>query len=300
LYSIMTMGTLANTWEIPVAEESPAKKRGLYGAIAFLIGLIPIYALLGPRIAEALGWKWAYGLFSMIMMGVCLPLLFFTFKETDRWLNAKKKRENKMLTFLSAIKLMTRKDWKYAIILSIVYFIWGVTFKGGTLRFQMFYASLGLQEAYDKVYLLVGGLLTVVGALLSGLLLDKIGRKKTLVVGCAGSIASLLMLGLTASPIALWGIFCFMPMVLAFITVYIAEIFPTKIRGTCTGVVVTLSRFSYMVGPALAFTTNFLDWPVYFTILGLLMIIPLLVLFMKPYEAMNKTIEEIESLRDSK
>jgi MFS family permease len=300
LYSIMTMGTLANTWEIPVAEESPAKKRGLYGAIAFLIGLVPIYAIIGPRVAEALGWKWAYGLFSIIMMGVCIPLLLFSFKETDRWLNSKNQLKNKTLSFITALKSISRKDWKYIMIFSIVYFIWGVSFKGGTLRFQLFFASFGDQAAYDKVYLLVGGLLTVVGALLSGLLLDKIGRKKTLVVGCVGSIVSFILVGPTRSPVALWGIFCFMPMVLAFITVYLAEIFPTKIRSTCTGVVVTFSRFSYIVGPALAFMSNFVDWSIYWIFIGLLMIIPLLALLMRPYEAMNKTLEEIEANRDGK
>ncbi len=299
LYSIMTMGTLANTWEIPVAEESPSKKRGLYGALAFLIGLIPIYAILGPRIAEALGWKWAYALIAMIMMAVCLPLLLKKFKETERWQKSKDKREN-LLNLKGALKEMTRKDWKYALMMALVYFIWGVAFKGGTLRFQVYYADLGLQTEYDKIYLTVGGLLTVVGALLSGLLMDKIGRKKTLAVGCIGSIASFVIIAFTASPIALWGIFCFMPMVLAFITVYIAEIFPTKIRGTCTGVVVTLSRASYMVGPALAFTSNFMPWEAYWVIVGLLMIIPLFILLIKPYEAMHKTIEEIETNRDGK
>jgi MFS family permease len=300
LYSIMTMGTLANTWEIPVAEESPAKKRGLYGAIAFLIGLIPIYALVGPRIAAAIGWKWAYGLFSIIMMCVCIPLLLYSFKETDRWLNSKKDLKEKRLSFITALKSISRKDWKYVIIFAMVYFIWGVVFKGGTLRFQLFFASFGEQEKYDKIYLIVGGLLTVVGALLSGILLDKIGRRKTLIVGCVGSIVSFVLIGPTQSPAPLWGVFCFMPMVLAFITVYLAEIFPTKIRSTCTGVVVTLARFSYVVGPAIAFMSNLVEWPVYWIILGLLMIIPLLALLMKPYEAMHKTLEEIETNRDGK
>jgi len=57
LYSIMITGTISNIWEIPVSEESPAKKRGFYGGLATLISLIPLYAIIGDDIAVALGWQ---------------------------------------------------------------------------------------------------------------------------------------------------------------------------------------------------------------------------------------------------
>jgi len=47
LYSIVIMATTSNLWEVPVSEEAPAKTRGLYGSAAFLIGVIPLYAILG-------------------------------------------------------------------------------------------------------------------------------------------------------------------------------------------------------------------------------------------------------------
>ena len=54
---------MSNLWEIPVSEESPAKKRAIYGGVATLISLIPIAAIIGDDIADALGWRWSYGIF---------------------------------------------------------------------------------------------------------------------------------------------------------------------------------------------------------------------------------------------
>ncbi len=299
LYSLITMATLANTWEIPVAEEAPPKKRGLFGGIAFLMGLLPFYAIVGPRISQALNWKYAYGLWGIIFMIICIPLLIFKFKEPERWVKSKTQRKNKLLNIKQALRSMTKRDWLYILVLSGVYFMWSAIFKMGTLSFRGYYISLELGPQYDSTYLPIGGVLTVVGALLSGFLMDKVGRRLTLVIGCGGSIASFIILSQTGSPAAMWGIFIFMPIILAWITVYFTEIFPTKIRGTCMGTVVTFSRVAYIAGPALA-SLYIIGWSNFWILAGLLMIIPLLALLVKPYEAMGKTIEEIESKRDAK
>jgi MFS family permease len=47
LYSFIIMGTTSNLWEVPIAEVAPAKRRGLNGSIAFLIGVVPLYAIIG-------------------------------------------------------------------------------------------------------------------------------------------------------------------------------------------------------------------------------------------------------------
>ena len=89
-----------------------------------------------------------------------------------------------------------------------------------------------------------------------------------------------------------------MPIVLAWITVYMTEIFSTKNRGTCMGCIMTISRAAYVVGPALASLYLPLGWSTYWIFAGLLMIIPIIALIVKPYEAMHKTIEQIENERD--
>lgn len=55
-------------WEIPIMEEAPPEKRAIYGSIAFLIGLIPLYAIVGIMIAENFGWKWCYGVMFFFMI----------------------------------------------------------------------------------------------------------------------------------------------------------------------------------------------------------------------------------------
>ena len=56
LYSAVIMGTTSNLWEVPISEEAPAKRRGLYGSVAFLIGIIPFSAIIGVGIiADTVG-----------------------------------------------------------------------------------------------------------------------------------------------------------------------------------------------------------------------------------------------------
>lgn len=300
LYSIVTMATIANTWEIPVAEEAPPEKRGLLGALAFLFGLIPVYAFVADDIAANLGWKWSFGLVAGILMVVSLVMLLGWFKETNRWLKSKEERDHKLMDIKQAFKSMNKKDCIYMLILGMVYFIWSTSFKVATLGVEDFFAFRGMITEFDDYILTVGGLLTMFGALAAGLIMDKLGRNKALVIGVIGATISYVFLGLTASPVAMWGVYFSMPMVLAWITVYFAEIFPTKTRATCMGVVVTISRAAYVVGPALsaALLIAFPDWIGYWIVGGVLMLVPLLALLIKPFESKLKTIEEIENERD--
>ena len=83
LYAVVILGTNVNLWVIPISEESVPKKRAMNGSIAFLIGLIPLYALFGDNIDQALGWQWMYGL--MGAFGLALLISWFFMKETKRW-----------------------------------------------------------------------------------------------------------------------------------------------------------------------------------------------------------------------
>ncbi|MFX0098312.1 MAG: MFS transporter, partial [Candidatus Hodarchaeota archaeon] len=291
-----------NTWEIPVTEEAPPKKRGLLGALAFLFGLVPIYAFVADDIAADLGWKWSFGLVAGILTVVSLVMLLGWFKETDRWLKSKEDRGHKLMDIKQAFKAMTKKDWVYILVLGMVYFIWSTCFKIATLGVEDFFTFKGMADEFDSYMLTVGGLLTMFGALVAGIIMDKFGRNKALIIGGIIAVTSYILLGLTASAAAMWGVYFSMPMVLAWITVYFAEIFPTKTRATSMGVVVTISRASYMVGPALsaALIIAFPDWIGYWIVGGLLMILPFLALAMKPYESKLKTVEEIEEERDAK
>ena len=298
LYAIIITATLSNMWELPIVEESQPKKRGLYGGITFLIGLIPVFAFVGVPIAEAFGWRWTYGVMFFLMVFVII--LWFFMKEPQRWVEAHAERGNEFLKIKAAFKSVKRKDLRYILIASLVYGVWTVSFKIGTTWGGYYYMNvIGLTPGGYRSILTIGGLLTMVGALLAGISMDKLGRNLTLIIGCGGSIIGFVFLGITTLPIFFWMIYLFMPMVLAYIMVYFNEIFPTAIRSTCTGITATAARLSYVLGPLLASTLllAFPDMGGFWIIAGLLMIIPIFSLFVKPYETKGKTLEEIQEER---
>ena len=61
LYSLIIMGTTSNLWEVPITEEASAKRRGLSGSLAFLIGVVPLYAIVGSGSSTPTGGGGATG-----------------------------------------------------------------------------------------------------------------------------------------------------------------------------------------------------------------------------------------------
>ncbi len=295
LYSITIMGTTSNLWEVPLAEEAPPKRRGLYGALAFLISVIPLSSIIGVDIVNTFGFQWGYGVMFLLMLFLLILLVFM--KEPDRWVEARAKRE-KSLGILEALKSLGRKDVSYAAVATIVYLTWTISFKIGTTWGGYFFITvLGVDPVTEwKLILTVAGLMLPVSAIISGVLLDKIGRNFTMILGTLGSVISFILLGLTFSAVFYWGVYFFMSMLLAWIYVYLAEIFPTPVRSTSIGIAVTGSRLGYVIGPLIAavFISNF---QILWIVAGIVIILPLLSLLTKPYETKGKTLEEIEDAR---
>ena len=294
LYSIVIMGTTSNLWEVPITEESPAKRRGLYGSLAFLISVIPLYALLGTPIMEALGWRWGYGIMAIFMILLLVLLVFM--QETRRWTDVQEGRAEKRLGVIEAIKSLGRRDLLYIGVASLVYLAWTMSFKLGTTWSGVFFATTPYAAQFNTI-LTIGGLMLPISAIISGILLEKLGRNLTLIIGTFGAIFSFVGLGFAGLPAFFWGIYFFMAMVLAWIYVYVTEIFPTPVRSSSVGIAVTASRLGYVLAPLLAAGMFLLfpsDWLAFWVVAALIMIFPLISFLTKPYETKGKELETID------
>ena len=227
---------------------------------------------------------------------VFLLILIFFMKEPQRWVDTAAAR-TKRLGVMDALRSLRREDRKYILVSIIVYLAWTISFKMATTFGGQFYITIqGYSIDEWKSVVTVAGLLLPLSALVSGVLLDKIGRNVVLVIGSLGSVVSMVALGLTGIPATYQAAYFFMAMVLAWIYVYLAEIFPTEVRATSIGVCVTGARFGYVFGPliASALLTMFPLMDGFWIIAGLIMIVPLVALLFKPLETKGKTLEEIE------
>jgi len=300
-YSIIIFGTVSNMWSIPVAEESPPDKRARYESITYMIGLIPLYAILGTLIVQNLGWRWLYGV--MFFLLVINLILWLFMKETQRWIEVKKEwtKGTKKRHALGR-KVMKKKDLVYIVVVSIVWGVWLVVYKLGMYAGHYFMDLKGFTLPEWNLFFLVAGLMTIIGALSSGWFMDKLGRNKALVLGCIAIVISMIFLGYmprSLLPVPFWISYFFFSFIYVWIVVYSPEVFPTDVRGTGLGWTATGARFSYVIGPMLAsiLLTLFPTMELYWVFGGFLMLVPLISLLLKPYETKQKTLEEIEKKR---
>jgi putative MFS transporter len=301
LYTLAIFATVSNMWTIPISEESPTEGRAKYVALVYIIGLIPLQALLPPLIINTLhlSWKWMYGVMSLFM----LPLLviWFFMKETNRFEIIKQERKaGTRKNHLFGIGVINKKDLRYILFSSAVWMCW--------LVYQFFYYWLGYYFMTIKGYtlsqwstiLLFTLILAMGGGYLSGWIMDKLGRKPTLIMGCIGLALVLLLLAFGqgfALVIATALIGFFTSFTYTWIVVFIPEVFPTERRGACIGWTTTIARISYVVGPLLVgYLLNLfptMEW--FWVIAAAIMLLPIaIVFFFNPAETRIKSLEAIE------
>ncbi|MFX1510518.1 MAG: MFS transporter, partial [Promethearchaeota archaeon] len=173
---------------------------------------------------------------------------------------------------------------------------WTIAFKLGTTWSGVFFLTF-LTPAEWNTILTIGGLMLPLSAIISGILLERVGRNHTLVLGTIGSIVCFFGLGLFSLPAFFWGVYFFMAMVLAWIYTYVTEIFPTKVRSSSVGIAVTASRLGYVLAPLIAFVLLSVfvnNWMIFWMVAGVFMIFPLLSFLTKPYETKGKVLEVID------
>ncbi|MFC7395467.1 MFS transporter [Scopulibacillus cellulosilyticus] len=164
----------------------------------------------------------------------------------------------------------------------------------------------GFEIASSFLYSIIIYIAQVPGYLLSAFLLDKIGRKLTLMIGMICAIISALCMGFAsiAFTVVLFGacMSCFMTMSIGVIYAYTPEQFPTAIRTTGMGSTSGFSRFGSILAPIVIGAI----YPLYgftgvFIMLTAVLICGALVVLVLGSETKNKSLDEVtEQMESSK
>jgi putative MFS transporter len=302
-FSIIIFSTVSNMWTIPISEEAPANKRAKYVSAIYFISLIPLQAVIPPVLNRlGLSWKWMYGIMFLFMIPVLIMWVFM--KETQRYDVIKEERKlGKRKKHFYGLGVINRCDLKYIIFSAVIWMCWLTVSLLIMYAGHFFMDIQGFSLDRWSMVLLGSLLMMMVGAVIGGWVMDKIGRKTGVLVGCAGLGLFVSLIGITPLSIAIAMTVIagfFLGFSYTWIIVYIPEIFPTERRGSCLGWATTTARVSYIIGPALAAIlltmSPTMNW--FWVVAGLLMIIPIiLVLLFHPYETKRKELEEIEVKR---
>jgi MFS family permease len=303
-YALAIYATVSNMWTIPISEESPPETRARNVSIVYVIGLIPLQALLPPLLIDRLGldWRWMYGAMFVLMIPLLVMWLFM--RETHRYDRVSAERTSgRRRRHVLGLGVIDRHDLRYILISAGVWLAW--------LTYQVLYYWAGYYFMTLKGYslsqwslVLLGTLvMAMLGGVAGGWLRDRIGRNRALMLGCVGLA---LFVGALAYAEGIW-----LPLAAAvsgfftsfsytWIVVFVPEIFPTERRGTCMGWTTTLARVSYVAGPALAAVLlgRSPDMRLFWLVTAAVGLLPIaIVLLFNPHETRDQALEEIEVRR---
>jgi MFS family permease len=270
----------------------------------YVIGLIPLQAILPPIIINRLGldWRWMYGAMIILMAPVLALWLFM--RETQRFKAIREERKNGLRKrHFYGIGVIDRRDVRFIILSATIWLCWLVNYWLYMWAGYYFMTLKGYTLNQWSMVMLSTLILSILGGVTGGWIMDRVGRRAALVIGCLGVMVFLILMGFTngfllVAVTVITGFFT--SLTYSWIVVYIPEVFPTERRGTCMGWTTTLARVSYVVAPALAgvlleaFPT--MTW--FWVIAGLIMIIPVVIVFaFRVFETKTLELEEIETGR---
>jgi MFS family permease len=303
-YALIMYGTVSNMWSISVSEESPAEKRAKNVSIVYVIGLIPLQALLPPLLIDTLGldWKWMYGVMFLFMAPVLV--MWFFMRETGRYETIRaERRAGTRKRHLLGVGVIDRRDVRYIAISAAIWLCWliySVLYYWGGYYFM---TVKGYSLSQWSMVLLATLIMAMTGGYVGGWLMDRIGRTQALILGCVGVTVLVVLMGFAEGfwlPVVTAASGFFTSLSYTWIVVYVPEIFPTERRGTCMGWTTTVARISYVAAPALAavLLEAFPTMRGFWVVTGLLMLLPIgIILLWNPYETKVRQLEEIEVQR---
>jgi MFS family permease len=303
-YAVVMFTTVSNMWSISVSEESPAERRAKNVSIVYVVGLIPLQALLPPLLIDRLGldWKWMYGVMALFMVPVLVMWLFM--KETGRYETIREERRSgTRKRHLLGLGVIDRRDMRYIAISAAIWLCWlvySVLYYWGGYYFM---TIKGYSLSQWSMVLLATLIMAMTGGVAGGWLMDRIGRTQSLILGCVGTTVFVVLMAFTGgfwlpAVTAISGFFTSLSY--TWIVVYVPEIFPTERRGTCMGWTTTVARISYVAAPAMAavLLDAFPTMRGFWVVTGAIILLPIgIILLWNPYETKTQALEEIELQR---
>ena len=317
-----------------IAEISKARHRGKWGmlfqlniVIGILMAFLSNYALTGFGGPEN-DWRWMLGI--MVVPASLYTLLLFTIDESPRWLILKRKNAEVAMRNLNLVAsqeeagelaaLIQKQDegkqtyaglfsGKYNKALVLTFLITFFNQFSG-ISFILFYAPEILEKAgYGPAQSLFSsvsiGVVNLVFTLVGIYFIDRMGRRKLLYVGSVGYIISLAMVacgfyyGFSAEFTLIFILLFIVSHAVgqgAVIWVFIAEIFPTKIRAFGqawgSGLLNSFAATITLLGAVLI--NEFEPWVIFASFAGIMVLQLLFTAFIMP-ETKGVSLEDLET-----
>ncbi len=306
-----------------ISEFSPIKHRGqllTLNGIFFYIGAAASY-FAGFLLIPIGDISWRYMFLLGIIPAVIILVLRASIPESPRWLasiGSYKDADKTMKSLGLAIyydnitpekssfkKLFHGKYLKYTIFISIIWFsLDSVAFVFDLIGPKIL-TSLKLSPSTASGTAAIVALLAIIGAVITFLLIDKIGRKTITSVGFLGMTVTLIMAALS---FIYFPSILFIVIVIIFLeifeelgpgittAVYPQELYPTEIRATAQGFGTTISRIGAIAGIGLY---SLIAVPYGngggLIFLAILSLIGLITAIIMGIETVNKSLEETSS-----
>ena len=326
----MGLGAILPVASTLVGEYSPAKYRGLISALLNSFwGLgVTLAALVGVFIVPGFGWRWALGL--GILAVIFVPITRLYIPESLRFLISKG-RINEAVDISSQIKIEqassstppdvinTRQKeplnvlplktgkigiWDPSLRLRTfsmwtLWFSLNFLFQGIFIWLPSILISKGFDVASSFLFVLLISFSQIPGSVIAALLVDKIGRRYSLVGFFFLFAISSLFFGFSNSStmILFWGFFVGMCNGATWSNAYpyTTELYPTQIRGMATGWATGFGRVGGIIAPFLIGFLIQAGWQsnAIFPIMTVLCIISMTLILAIKAETKGKTLEEI-------
>lgn len=307
-----------------IAEFSPAKHRGkllTVNGISWFLGAAGSYAI-GAALTPLGDMSWRYMFALGIIPAIFVILLRFSIPESPRWLiqqgrsdqaEASLKRIGISAEESSAgnqgkagFRVLFRKEYlRSTIFISVFWFCLDAVTFAVALRGPSLLVSLGFNESSAAATASVIALLALIGAVMSFLFVDTLGRKPLTVIGFAGMVLTLsgaaLVIGTSGGILLVIILLVIFEISQEFgpgITnaIYPQELFPTNVRATAQGFGTTISRIGALVGIFLfSAISSFFGYSQGLVLLAAISAIGLLATIIMGIETKGRSLEDLTS-----